>query len=95
MFSVVNAFSLSVLCQGNGSVLTAQYICPGCLHPIPPDSPELKPVLKHAFEHFNNHSTSSHLFALGKVEAAQRQVCFFSFSQLDMVKNLLDQHLVT
>ncbi|XP_050002469.1 T-kininogen 2-like isoform X9 [Alexandromys fortis] len=58
---------------GNGPILTAKYICPGCVHPIPLHSPELKPVLKHAVEHFNNHSTHSHLFALGKVEAAQRQ----------------------
>ena len=95
MFSVVNTVSLSALCQGNGPVLTAQYTCLGCVHLIPPDSPELEPVLKHAVEHFNNHSTHSHLFALGKVKAAQRQVCFFSFSLLDMVKNLLDQYLVT
>ncbi|XP_050002461.1 T-kininogen 2-like isoform X1 [Alexandromys fortis] len=59
---------------GNGPILTAKYICPGCVHPIPLHSPELKPVLKHAVEHFNNHSTHSHLFALGKVEAAQRQM---------------------
>ena len=80
MFSVVNAVSLSALCQGNGPVLTAQYTCLGCVHPIPPDSPELEPVLKHAVEHFNNNTKHSHLFALEEVKAAQRQVCFFSVS---------------
>ncbi|XP_075823936.1 kininogen-1 isoform X1 [Microtus pennsylvanicus] len=59
---------------GNGPVLTAQYTCLGCVHPIPPDSPELEPVLKHAVEHFNNNSKHTHLFALEEVKAAQRQV---------------------
>ncbi|XP_038201406.1 T-kininogen 2-like isoform X2 [Arvicola amphibius] len=59
---------------GNGPILTSQYTCLGCVHPIPPGSPELEPVLKHAVEHFNNHTKHSHLFALRKVEAAQRQV---------------------
>ncbi|XP_038200956.1 T-kininogen 2-like isoform X3 [Arvicola amphibius] len=59
---------------GNGPILTAQYTCLGCVHPIPPDSPELEPVLKHAVEHFNNHTKHSHLFALEEVKAAQRQV---------------------
>ncbi|CAO2631400.1 Kng1 [Lemmus lemmus] len=59
---------------GNGPVLTTQYNCLGCVHPIPPDSPELEPVLKHAIEHFNNHTKHSHLFALEEVKAAQRQV---------------------
>ncbi|CAO2631402.1 Kng1, partial [Lemmus lemmus] len=52
----------------------SQYNCLGCVHPIPPDSPELEPVLKHAIEHFNNHTKHSHLFALEEVKAAQRQV---------------------
>ncbi|XP_075823927.1 T-kininogen 2-like [Microtus pennsylvanicus] len=59
---------------GNGPVLTAQYNCLGCVHPIPPDSPELEPVLKHAVEHFNIDTRRFHLFALKEVKAAQRQV---------------------
>ncbi|XP_038200851.1 T-kininogen 2-like [Arvicola amphibius] len=59
---------------GNGPVLTAQYTCPGCVHPIPPDSPELEPVLKHAVRYFNIDPKHSHLFALKEVKAAQRQV---------------------
>ncbi|XP_041534074.1 T-kininogen 2-like [Microtus oregoni] len=59
---------------GNGPVLTAQYTCLGCVHPIPPDSPELEPVLKHAVNYFNIDTRRSHLFALKEVKAAQRQV---------------------
>ncbi|KAH0506406.1 Kininogen-1 [Microtus ochrogaster] len=58
---------------GNGPVLTAQYNCLGCVHPVPPDSPELEPVLKHAVKHFNIDTRRSHLFALKEVKAAQRQ----------------------
>ncbi|KAM7321838.1 hypothetical protein ACRRTK_018679 [Alexandromys fortis] len=60
--------------SGNGPVLTAQYTCLGCVHPILPDSPELEAVLKHAVEHFNIDTRRSHLFALKEVKAAQRQV---------------------
>nr|XP_048309822.1 T-kininogen 2-like [Myodes glareolus] len=58
----------------NGPVLTAQYSCKGCVHPIPPDSPELESVLKHAVKHFNVHTTYPHFFVLKEVKAAQRQV---------------------
>ncbi|KAK7824577.1 hypothetical protein U0070_021498 [Myodes glareolus] len=57
----------------NGPVLTAQYSCKGCVHPIPPDSPELESVLKHAVKHFNVHTTYPHFFVLKEVKAAQRQ----------------------
>ncbi|KAB8146786.1 hypothetical protein FNV36_28215, partial [Raoultella ornithinolytica] len=57
-----------------GPTVTAEYACLGCVHPIPTDSPDLKPVLKHAIEHFNNNTDHSHLFALGEVKIAQRQV---------------------
>uniref|UniRef100_A0A8C5KJ11 Cystatin kininogen-type domain-containing protein n=1 Tax=Jaculus jaculus TaxID=51337 RepID=A0A8C5KJ11_JACJA len=57
-----------------GSVVTAQYTCLGCVHPISTDSPELEPVLRHAIQHFNNNTEHSHLFALGEVKKARRQV---------------------
>lgn len=59
---------------GKGPVVTTEYTCVGCVHPIPTYDPDLKPVLKHAIEHFNSHSNHSHLFALGEVKRANRQV---------------------
>ncbi|EGW01986.1 Kininogen-1 [Cricetulus griseus] len=58
---------------GNGPIVTAEYTCLGCVHPISTDNPELQPVLKHAIEHFNNNTEHSHFFALEEVKAAQRQ----------------------
>ncbi|XP_069885884.1 kininogen-1 isoform X1 [Dipodomys merriami] len=58
----------------NGPVMMAQYNCRGCVHPISTNNPDLDPVLKHAIEHFNNNTQHSHLFALGEVKSAQRQV---------------------
>uniref|UniRef100_A0A8I3PM36 Thiol proteinase inhibitor n=2 Tax=Canis lupus familiaris TaxID=9615 RepID=A0A8I3PM36_CANLF len=57
-----------------GPVVTAQYDCLGCVHPISIASPELEPVLRHAIEHFNNNTDRSHLFALREVKKAHRQV---------------------
>ncbi|XP_052596285.1 kininogen-1 isoform X2 [Peromyscus californicus insignis] len=59
---------------GNGPVMTAKYTCLGCVYPISTDSSELEPILKHAIQHFNNHTDHSHLFALEEVKRAQRQV---------------------
>uniref|UniRef100_A0A8C0Z0E7 Thiol proteinase inhibitor n=2 Tax=Canis lupus familiaris TaxID=9615 RepID=A0A8C0Z0E7_CANLF len=56
-----------------GPVVTAQYDCLGCVHPISIASPELEPVLRHAIEHFNNNTDRSHLFALREVKKAHRQ----------------------
>ncbi|MBZ3887733.1 Kininogen-1 [Sciurus carolinensis] len=64
------------ICQitpAEGPVLTAQYICHGCVHPISTESPDLDPILKHAIQHFNNNTNHSYLFALGEVKRAQRQ----------------------
>ncbi|XP_039097640.1 kininogen-1 [Hyaena hyaena] len=57
-----------------GPVVTNQYDCLGCVHPISTASPDLEPVLRHAIQHFNNHTHHSHLFALREVKRAQRQV---------------------
>ncbi|CAH6792200.1 Kng1 [Phodopus roborovskii] len=59
---------------GNGPIVTDEYTCLGCVHPISTDNPELQPILKHAIEHFNNKTNHSHLFALEEVKTAQRQV---------------------
>ncbi|XP_028731038.1 kininogen-1 isoform X2 [Peromyscus leucopus] len=59
---------------GNGPVMAAKYTCLGCVFPIPTDSSELEPILKHAVQHFNNHTRHSHLFTLEKVKKAQKQV---------------------
>ncbi|KAF5922241.1 hypothetical protein HPG69_007129 [Diceros bicornis minor] len=56
-----------------GPVVTAQYECLGCLHPISTASPDLEPVLRHAVQYFNNNTGHSHLFALREVKKAQRQ----------------------
>uniref|UniRef100_A0A8D2B4N9 Cystatin kininogen-type domain-containing protein n=1 Tax=Sciurus vulgaris TaxID=55149 RepID=A0A8D2B4N9_SCIVU len=64
------------ICQitpAEGPVLTAQYTCHGCVHPISTESPDLEPILKHAIQHFNNNTNHSYLFALGEVKRAQRQ----------------------
>ncbi|XP_076724425.2 kininogen-1 isoform X4 [Callospermophilus lateralis] len=64
------------ICQiipADGPVVTAQYTCLGCVHPISTESPDLEPVLKHAIQHFNNNTKHSHLFALREVKRAQRQ----------------------
>ncbi|XP_023606268.1 kininogen-1-like, partial [Myotis lucifugus] len=57
-----------------GPVVTSQYDCYGCLYTIRTVPPDFDPVLRHAIEHFNNHTNHSHLFALKEVERAQRQV---------------------
>ncbi|XP_023606248.1 kininogen-1 [Myotis lucifugus] len=57
-----------------GPVVTSKYECFGCVHPISTASPDLDPVLRHAIQHFNNHTNHSHLFALKEVKRAQRQV---------------------
>lgn len=75
MFSVINAVSLSALCQGKGPKKTEEDLCVGCFQPIPMDSSDLKPVLKHAVEHFNNNTKHTHLFALTEVKSAHSQVC--------------------
>nr|XP_030712589.1 kininogen-1 isoform X3 [Globicephala melas] len=56
-----------------GPLVTAQYDCLGCLHPISTESPDLEPVLRHAIQHFNNNTDHSHLFDLKEVKKAQRQ----------------------
>uniref|UniRef100_A0A4X1UDI9 Thiol proteinase inhibitor n=2 Tax=Sus scrofa TaxID=9823 RepID=A0A4X1UDI9_PIG len=56
-----------------GPVVTAQYDCLGCLHPISTSSPELQPVLRHTIQHFNNKSDHLHLFHLHEIKSAQRQ----------------------
>ncbi|XP_036304099.1 kininogen-1 isoform X1 [Pipistrellus kuhlii] len=57
-----------------GPVVTSKYECLGCVHPISTASPDLDPVLRHAIQHFNNHTDHSHLFALKEVKKAQKQV---------------------
>ncbi|XP_053513723.1 kininogen-1 [Artibeus jamaicensis] len=57
-----------------GPVVTSQYDCLGCVHPLSTASPGLEPVLRHAIQHYNNHSHHSHLFALKEVKQAHRQV---------------------
>nr|KAF6378574.1 kininogen 1 [Myotis myotis] len=57
-----------------GPVVTSQYDCYGCLHTIRTVPPDFDPVLRHAIQHFNNHTNHSHLFDLKEVERAQRQV---------------------
>ncbi|XP_049485488.1 kininogen-1 isoform X2 [Panthera uncia] len=57
-----------------GPVVTSQYDCLGCVHPISTTSLDLEPVLRHAIQHFNNHTGRSHLFALREVKRAHRQV---------------------
>ncbi|KAF6119359.1 kininogen 1 [Phyllostomus discolor] len=57
-----------------GPVLTSQYDCFGCVHPISTASPDLEPFLRHAIEYFNNDTRSSHLFALKEVKRAEKQM---------------------
>ncbi|XP_006762022.1 PREDICTED: kininogen-1 [Myotis davidii] len=57
-----------------GPVVTSEYECHGCLNPIWTVPADFNPVLRHAIEHFNNHTNHSHLFALKEVKRAQRQV---------------------
>ncbi|XP_054983667.1 kininogen-1 [Sorex araneus] len=59
---------------GEGPMKTHKYQCVGCMHPISTEDPDLELILKHNIQHFNNHSSSTHLFALKKVQSAQRQV---------------------
>ncbi|XP_024416680.2 kininogen-1 isoform X3 [Desmodus rotundus] len=56
-----------------GPVVTSQYDCFGCVHPISPASPDLEPFLRYAIQHFNNHTERSHLFALKEVKRAEKQ----------------------
>ncbi|XP_054441064.1 kininogen-1-like isoform X2 [Pteronotus mesoamericanus] len=67
----------SQTCQitpGAGPMVTSQYECFGCVHPIATTSPDLEPVLRHAIQHFNNHTDRSHLFALKEVKRAEKQM---------------------
>lgn len=57
-----------------GPVVTSQYNCLGCVHPISTTSPDLEPVLRHAIQHFNNHTDHSHLFLIKEVKRAHKQV---------------------
>lgn len=59
---------------GEGPTLTDEYECLGCMHPISSEDPDLELILKHNIQHFNNHSSHTHLFTLKKVQSAQRQV---------------------
>ncbi|EDK97650.1 kininogen 2 isoform 2 precursor [Mus musculus] len=59
---------------GKGPIVTEEYHCASCVHPISADNPDLEPVLKHAIEYFNNNTGHSHLFALREVKSAQGQV---------------------
>ncbi|KAF6119353.1 hypothetical protein HJG60_007389 [Phyllostomus discolor] len=72
-----NLFLSTQTCQvtpARGPVVTSQYDCLGCVHPISAASPGLEPVLRHGIQHFNNHTDHSHLFALKEVKRAHRQV---------------------
>ena len=73
------ALWLFFLCVARGPVVTSQYDCLGCVHPISAASPDLETILRHAIQHFNNQTDRSHLFALKEVKRAHRQVCYFSF----------------
>ncbi|CAK6441815.1 unnamed protein product [Pipistrellus nathusii] len=57
-----------------GPVVTSEYECHGCVHPIITVPHDLDPVLRHAIQHFNNHNNHSHLFAVKEVKRAQRQM---------------------
>ncbi|XP_055977109.1 kininogen-1 [Sorex fumeus] len=59
---------------GEGPMITHEYECLGCMHPISTEDPDLDLILKHNIQHFNNHSSHTHLFTLKKVQSAQRQV---------------------
>ncbi|KAG8516578.1 Kininogen-1 [Galemys pyrenaicus] len=59
---------------GEGPILTDRYKCLGCLYPVLASDSGVERVLNHAIQHFNNHSTHSHLFALKKVKSAYKQV---------------------
>ncbi|XP_020734485.2 kininogen-1 isoform X1 [Odocoileus virginianus] len=71
-FSV--ATQICLITPAEGPVVTAQYDCLGCVHPISTTSPDLEPVLRHAIQHFNKNTNHSHLFDLKEVKRAQRQV---------------------
>ncbi|KAI4548231.1 hypothetical protein MG293_000561 [Ovis ammon polii] len=70
-FSV--ATQTCLITPAEGPVVTAQYDCLGCVHPISTTSPDLEPVLRHAIQHFNNNTDHPHLFDLKEVKRAQRQ----------------------
>ncbi|XP_045439736.1 kininogen-1 isoform X3 [Pipistrellus kuhlii] len=57
-----------------GPVVTSEYECHGCVYPITTVPHDLDPVLRHAIQHFNNHTDHSHLFAVKEVKKAQRQM---------------------
>lgn len=57
-----------------GPVVTSQYDCYGCMHTLRTVPSDFDPVLRHAIQHFNNHTDHSHLFVLKEVKRAQRQV---------------------
>uniref|UniRef100_A0A4W2ERV2 Cystatin kininogen-type domain-containing protein n=1 Tax=Bos indicus x Bos taurus TaxID=30522 RepID=A0A4W2ERV2_BOBOX len=71
-FSV--AIQTCLITPAEGPVVTAQYECLGCVHPISTKSPDLEPVLRYAIQYFNNNTSHSHLFDLKEVKRAQRQV---------------------
>uniref|UniRef100_A0A2K5RG44 Kininogen 1 n=1 Tax=Cebus imitator TaxID=2715852 RepID=A0A2K5RG44_CEBIM len=70
-------FSVAIQsCQitpADGPVMTDQYHCLGCVHPVSTKSPDLEPILRHGVEYFNNNTNHSSLFMLSEVKRAQRQ----------------------
>ncbi|XP_023556677.1 kininogen-1 isoform X2 [Octodon degus] len=73
-----NRFSVAAqtchVTPARGPVVTTEYACLGCMHPISPESQELEPILTHAIQHFNNDTKHAYLFTVGEVKRAQRQV---------------------
>nr|XP_012326259.1 kininogen-1 [Aotus nancymaae] len=71
-------FSVAIQsCQitpADSPVMTAQYYCLGCVHPVSTKSPDLEPILRHGVQYFNNNTNHSSLFMLSEVKQAQRQV---------------------
>uniref|UniRef100_A0A2K5D416 Kininogen 1 n=1 Tax=Aotus nancymaae TaxID=37293 RepID=A0A2K5D416_AOTNA len=70
-------FSVAIQsCQitpADSPVMTAQYYCLGCVHPVSTKSPDLEPILRHGVQYFNNNTNHSSLFMLSEVKQAQRQ----------------------
>ncbi|XP_078524020.1 kininogen-1 [Lissotriton helveticus] len=82
--------------NAEGPVVSTHYTCLGCPHPIPTNSQELVPILKHAVKKFNDESNQPNLFNVTTVKKATRQVVAgwnydieYTIKETDCAKNTI------
>ncbi|XP_069069218.1 T-kininogen 1-like [Pleurodeles waltl] len=80
--------------NAEGPVVSTNYMCLGCHHPIPTNSQELASIIKQTVKKFNEESNQPNLFDVANVLKATRQVVAgwnydieYSIKETDCAKN--------